>query len=322
MSKKIMKSLLVLFLAVSLTACGKTSQANNVTQDTIVYESAENTQAETDTTNEETAVETPEPDVQEKTKETEAPKTENGESTPAPTASPEPTATSKPEATAKPTTTPTETPKETATPKPTATPKATEAPKNTGNNGGNNGTNTGNGGTASATPTPALAHTCTFDAGVVTTAATCGKEGVKTFTCTQCGKTKTETIPATGKHNYVKHEWSTEPICVRGGVYFWNCSCGAGWTEQVPATGIHTDDGGVLTSAATCGLDGQITHHCSVCGVLMYEEPIPATGSHNWVRESRQAYYPESKEILHEEYDSCTNCGATQNFTEWFEDVE
>ena len=38
--------------------------------------------------------------------------------------------------------------------------------------------------------------------GVVTTPATCTAAGVKTYTCTKCGETKTETIPATG-HNYV-----------------------------------------------------------------------------------------------------------------------
>ena len=39
--------------------------------------------------------------------------------------------------------------------------------------------------------------------GKVTTEATCIKDGVKTYTCTLCGETKTEVIKATGKHNYV-----------------------------------------------------------------------------------------------------------------------
>ena len=38
--------------------------------------------------------------------------------------------------------------------------------------------------------------------GVVTTPATCTVDGVKTYTCTKCGATKTEAVPATG-HNYV-----------------------------------------------------------------------------------------------------------------------
>ena len=35
----------------------------------------------------------------------------------------------------------------------------------------------------------------TWDDGVVTTKPTAEKEGVKTYTCTVCNKTKTETIP-------------------------------------------------------------------------------------------------------------------------------
>ena len=42
----------------------------------------------------------------------------------------------------------------------------------------------------------ALGHD--WDGGVVTTAATCTADGVKTYTCTRCGATRTEAIPATG----------------------------------------------------------------------------------------------------------------------------
>ena len=43
---------------------------------------------------------------------------------------------------------------------------------------------------------PALGHS--WDEGKVTKPATEAEDGVKTFTCTHCGETKTETIPATG----------------------------------------------------------------------------------------------------------------------------
>jgi hypothetical protein len=42
---------------------------------------------------------------------------------------------------------------------------------------------------------------CSYDAGVITTPATCVAEGVKTFTCQICGGTKTEPVAATGIHN-------------------------------------------------------------------------------------------------------------------------
>lgn len=43
-----------------------------------------------------------------------------------------------------------------------------------------------------------------WDVGKITTAATCTTAGEKTFTCTVCGRTKTETVNATG------HSWSKE----------------------------------------------------------------------------------------------------------------
>ena len=41
----------------------------------------------------------------------------------------------------------------------------------------------------------------TWDEGKVTKKATCTKDGVKTYTCENCGQTKTETIKAHG-HQY------------------------------------------------------------------------------------------------------------------------
>ena len=51
------------------------------------------------------------------------------------------------------------------------------------------------------------AHTHTWNDGVVTTPATCTAAGVKTYTCTVCGETKTEAIAAFG------HKWN-EPTVV------------------------------------------------------------------------------------------------------------
>ncbi len=41
-------------------------------------------------------------------------------------------------------------------------------------------------------------HTHSYDRGAITTAATCTKAGVKTFTCSECGEIKRESIPAIG----------------------------------------------------------------------------------------------------------------------------
>ena len=58
--------------------------------------------------------------------------------------------------------------------------------------------------TVSTTPIEKLDHS--YGEGEVTTPATCTTAGVKTFTCerTGCGYSYTETIPATGEHDYVE----------------------------------------------------------------------------------------------------------------------
>ena len=63
---------------------------------------------------------------------------------------------------------------------------------------------------------PALGHS--WDEGKVTKPATETETGTKTFTCTRCGETKTETIPATGSVNVtemftdVSHSWADDGI--------------------------------------------------------------------------------------------------------------
>lgn len=48
----------------------------------------------------------------------------------------------------------------------------------------------------------------TWDSGTITTAPTCTKAGEKTYSCTKCGATKIEPIPATG-HSW-KSEWASD----------------------------------------------------------------------------------------------------------------
>ena len=66
------------------------------------------------------------------------------------------------------------------------------------------------------TYTDALGHA--WDSGKVTKPATETEDGVKTFTCTRCGETKTEVIPATGVMDVTKmftdvsHSWADDGI--------------------------------------------------------------------------------------------------------------
>lgn len=61
-------------------------------------------------------------------------------------------------------------------------------------------------GSSGGSYTPPAQHTHTWNAGVVTKEPTCTEAGVKTYTCTTCGATKTEEIPATG------HTWGDYEI--------------------------------------------------------------------------------------------------------------
>ena len=61
------------------------------------------------------------------------------------------------------------------------------------------------GGSSGGSYTPP-AHTHTWDAGAVTKEPTCTEPGVKTYTCTTCGATRTESIPALG------HAWGAYTV--------------------------------------------------------------------------------------------------------------
>ena len=118
--------------------------------------------------------------------------------------------------------------------------------------------------------------------GKVTTAATCTKAGVKTYTCSVCGATKTETIAATGVHTWDSGKVTTAATCAKKGVKTYTCSvCKGTKTETIAATGVHTWDSGKVTTAATCTKTGVKTYTCSVCKGTK-TETIAATGVHTW----------------------------------------
>lgn len=109
----------------------------------------------------------------------------------------------------------------------------------------------------------------------ITTTATCGADGVCTYTCSVCGHSYTEAIPAMG-HD---HDAAViAPDCVNGGYTTYTCSvCGDNYVaDATDATG-HTECT-VEGYAATCTKDGLTDGaKCSVCGeILVAQEAIPA----------------------------------------------
>lgn len=117
---------------------------------------------------------------------------------------------------------------------------------------------------------PDCDHTFTSE---ITTPATCTEKGVKTFTCTQCGSSYTETTPSTG-HNY-DQSVITDPTCTEKGYTTHICTaCGDSYQDTlVEATG-HSYDSGVITKETSCTEPGELTYTCSTCQDS-YTEQIP-----------------------------------------------
>ena len=92
---------------------------------------------------------------------------------------------------------------------------------------------------------PALGHK--WDSGTVTTEPTDSDNLSMTYTCTVCGQTKTEVIPATGPHTHVWDEGTVTvaPTETTPGVRTYTCTvCGQTRTEIIPATGSAVCPGG------------------------------------------------------------------------------
>ena len=131
----------------------------------------------------------------------------------------------------------------------------------------------------------------TWNSGEVTTPATCGKEGVTTFTCADCGKTKTEPIPATGNHAWNSGTVTTAATCTTAGEKTYTCTvCSATKTEVIAATGHSyagewSSDNTHHWHAATCGHDEKkdYAEHvfekgvCTTCGTQPVTEGLAYT---------------------------------------------
>ena len=136
------------------------------------------------------------------------------------------------------------------------------------------------------TTVAALGHS--WDSGKVTKAATCTTAGTKTYTCTRCKKTRTETIAATG-HKVVKDAAVAATCETAGKTEESHCSvCGTVLKSQTTTAALgHNWDGGKVTKAATCTAVGTKTYTCSRCKKTK-TETIAATG-HKAVKDAAVA---------------------------------
>ena len=107
----------------------------------------------------------------------------------------------------------------------------------------------------------------TWDGGKVTKAATCTEKGVKTYTCTVCGATKTEEIAATG-HQHTEVRNKVEATCTKegysGDVYCTDCGTKLSSGTEIARKAHEYEER--ERNEANCKRNGYILFVCKVCG--------------------------------------------------------
>lgn len=176
--------------------------------------------------------------------------------------------------------------------------------------GGSGGTGGNSGGDSEEDPV-VCAHI--WDAGVINPQATCTTTGTKTYTCSLCGNTKIETLPAKG-HSY-SGAVTTPATETTNGIMTYTCAnCGDTYTQIIPATGsahtcsytqtVATD--AYRANTATCLSPATYYYSCT-CGNKGTETfPYGDSAEHNYNYKSTDAKYLKDE----------LTCG--QNETFWY----
>ena len=162
-------------------------------------------------------------------------------------------------------------------------------------------------------------HTCTvcgytetanhtWNGGSVTKTATCKETGIKTYTCTACNATKTETIAKTNSHNWSGYKVTKQPTCTAAGTQTRTCSvCGETESQSVAAKG-HSWGSYKVTKEPTCTAAGIQTRTCSVCGETE-SQSVPATGHSygDWATTKEPTCTEKGVDTR-----KCSKCSATE----------
>lgn len=118
-----------------------------------------------------------------------------------------------------------------------------------------------------ATKTETIAATDhVWDGGKVTKAATCVETGIRTYTCASCKTTKTETIPLSTGHTYGSWKQTDSTSHTR------ECS-----VCKKTESASHHWDSGKITKTATCAAEGEKTYTCADCGDTKTETVVKLT---------------------------------------------
>ena len=116
---------------------------------------------------------------------------------------------------------------------------------------------------------PTKTDKCTFDNGVETKAATCTEDGVKTFTCTECGGTYTVAIPATG---HAWGQWSHDAATAEASATHTRVCANDASHKETKACDFTAK----VTQEATLDQAEITTYTCKDCGYFYTKETAPA----------------------------------------------
>ena len=152
-----------------------------------------------------------------------------------------------------------------------------------------------------------------WNAGKITTAPQCEKEGVKTYTCTKCGATKTEAVEATGhQHTEIRNakEAACETAGYTGDTYCTDCDKKLKEGKEIAATG-HQNTEVRGAKEATCKETGYTGDtYCLKCGKKISTGTEIAKKPHTW-NTGKVTTAPQCEKEGVKTY-TCTKCGATK----------
>ena len=122
-----------------------------------------------------------------------------------------------------------------------------------------------------------------YDAGVITTAASCEVDGERIYTCTGCKTSYTEKIKATG-HMWDSGKITKNATCKEPGIKTYTCTvCNKIKTEEIPATGRHVNTELRNVKAATCAEEGYTGDtYCKECNTKLSSGEKIAKKAHTW----------------------------------------
>ena len=152
-----------------------------------------------------------------------------------------------------------------------------------------------------------------WNEGIVTTEPLCTKEGIKTFECSICNKTKTEAIKSLG-HDY-SSEWTIDKAatCTQEGSKSHHCTrCDDKKDVTIIPKIEHNWNSGVVMTKATCTKDGVKTYTCKDCKTTK-TEVIKALGhdySSEWTIDKAATCTQEGSKSHH-----CTRCDDKKDVT-------